>query len=115
MSDYSTITDVDVKIPNNEIMLTVFEKFLENPKTISLEQIGANEIDEYLPQNLPNVELRILRWHVGVLLSEFVFDHRITSALNDIFCLQGTEYLNWRGQALYHKLKAAVKQQPEHE
>jgi len=90
---------------DNRIMLAVFERFLENPKTYFPSGSIGDALAKYHPPGLKD-DPNTVRWHILVLLSEFLLPPQLVNGCGFAAPnLQGTDYLNWSGQCLYGQLK----------
>ena len=129
---------------NDKIMLAVFRRFLNNPQPFALERNDSRMLSSYIPyEECKNDDsncaedqwCNLLRWHVIVLMTEFVINEtatRIPIAIDSgrpAFVYGGgsnrtpTEYLifqkpidclNWSGQQLYDELENDSSQRQEH-
>jgi hypothetical protein len=103
-----------------KIMFAVFKKFLENPQVFSFKHdIDDNRqrtVNSYVPEELRwQYNINHIRWHVVVLLSEFVISRDVINAFpfvinidprpNELRLEDPTDYLNWNGKKLYKRLQ----------
>ena len=119
---------------NDDILLAIFEKFLKNPHSLTVETDRECDLDAYIPSNeeykKPNDyderEWRnLLRWHVVVFVREFIIGGGSEGTINPWAAVptrityvgspscskyltlhEPMDYLNRSGQALYQELKS---------
>jgi hypothetical protein len=101
---------------NSEIMLAVFEKFLENPAIFEYRYLSGNEIEKHFPPHL-TADARLLRWHIVMLLDEFVLDFESNLindwSTSDLYPEELPDRLNWSGYAVLQNLREVAKKNPK--
>jgi hypothetical protein len=98
-------------LPNETIMLAIFEKFLANPQEIR-KPLGENQLKQYVPAT-SSIDTNTIRWHLLVFFDEFVLDRQTIHSFGNTWPKNSEDYLNWEGKHLYYELKQRVKQKPD--
>jgi len=110
---------------HERVMFEVFEKFLKNPRSPTLKDPVLINLDSYVPyQECQTPDpgytqtewTNLLRWHVALLMSEFVINGDVAERVGFILptltptsptkFIPGLCYLNRSGQKLYEELKS---------
>ena len=129
---------------NDEVMLAVFRRFLDNPQPFALERNDSRMLSSYIPyEECKNNDsdcaedqwCNLLRWHVIVLMTEFVINETATripiaidsgkpmfaygggSSRTPTTCLtfqEPIDCLNWSGQQLYDELEDDITRRQRH-
>ena len=92
-----------------EIMLAVFKQFLQYPPQYCLKtgDYAKQYCDSKFVNALPHFNSDLVRWHVAVLLDEFVLAQDIRFAVYGLMYPFGnhySDYLNCSGQQFYVQL-----------
>ena len=106
---------------NEEIMLAIFEEFLNGsikPCMTDPDKTYLKEFVNNCEQKLSDFDDAYVRWHIAVLFSEFVINHDIAAkSFADLLAIRripsgsfldffgAFDYLNWSGKQLYNELK----------
>jgi len=99
---------------NDDIMLAVFKKFLDNPQVFRLENMTGDAIKGFFQPNL-TADSNLLRWHIALFLSEFIVDEETFKhlATGDLYFKESTDYLTWSGYKVFCELQHRTKNNPQ--
>jgi len=107
---------------DEEIMLRIFEMFIDNPDSQLFDRPGQGQWgcydEEAILRHFPiefSSQGHVIRWHLIAFLNEFVLDRSLTGTFREDARFQKSDYLNWSGKCLYAELKAGVQENPNEE